>query len=187
MAIGAAPTGGRSGRGRKSASGGATSRCRMFVVGCDVSQFQTPGFRVADLRNTPNVLEKSKWEAGLSEVMKLLRVSFDRGERMTNIQHPTSNAEERRPNNLPVGGRRSRQLLGMLLLTGLGWLIGQSWSFSETAHADVRQTERRQAFQSGAERNEAILREISGTLKSIDERLARLEKLAASIITEDSR
>ena len=75
----------------------------------------------------------------------------------------------------------------MGLLMGLGGLIGQSWSLPEAAHADVRQTERRQAFQSGSERNEAILREISGTLKSIDERLARLEKLAASTITEHAR
>jgi len=33
--------------------------------------FQKPGFRFTDLRNMPDVLEKHKWEAGLSGVFKL--------------------------------------------------------------------------------------------------------------------
>ena len=51
---------------------------------------------------------------------------------------------------------------------------------SEKAHGEVRKTAPRPAFQSGSQRSEQILREISATLKSIDRRLERLEKVAAS-------
>jgi hypothetical protein len=61
----------------------------------------------------------------------------------------------------------------LLLVVGLvGVRLG-----SET-HAEVRKNAPRAAFQSGSERSEQILREISQTLKSIDGRLQRLEKVA---------
>lgn len=61
----------------------------------------------------------------------------------------------------------------LLLVVGLaGIRLG-----SEKAQAEVRKTAPRAAFQSGSERSEQILREISQTLKSIDGRLQRLEKV----------
>ena len=44
--------------------------------------------------------------------------------------------------------------------------------------AEVREETPREAFKSGGERSEIVLREISETLKRIDARLERLEKFA---------
>jgi len=81
--------------------------------------------------------------------------------------------------------RGKRIALGLLLL-GLGYVAGQSFDVFGTAHADVRKGERRQAFQAGGERSEVVLREISKTLKTIDARIARIEKVATSRSTDKS-
>ena len=62
---------------------------------------------------------------------------------------------------------------GVLLVSG----ILASHLVSGDALAEVTKKEPRVAFLSGSERSEQILREISATLKSIDTRLARLEKV----------
>lgn len=66
------------------------------------------------------------------------------------------------------------------LLTGglLGYFVALYGGMLPTVSADVRETPPRAAFQSGAERSETILREIAATLKTMDGRLERLEKIA---------
>ena len=49
----------------------------------------------------------------------------------------------------------------------------------DRAYAEVRKTTPRAAFLSGSERSEQWLREISQTLKTMDQRLERIEKIAA--------
>ena len=46
-------------------------------------------------------------------------------------------------------------------------------------YGDVRETTPKRAFKSGGARSELVLREISATLKSIDQRLERMERLVA--------
>ena len=70
----------------------------------------------------------------------------------------------------------ARGLVAALLL-GSGLIAGVTWRHPQ-ARADVRRTPPEQHFKSGAQRSEAILREMSATLKSIDTRLQRLEQLA---------
>lgn len=62
----------------------------------------------------------------------------------------------------------------------IGFWLGGSHDSTDVVHAEIRKTPPRQAFLSGSERSEQVLREISQTLKIIDGRLARLEKLAAA-------
>lgn len=61
----------------------------------------------------------------------------------------------------------------------VGYVLGQSHSSERAAHAEVRETPPRAAFLAGSERSETILREIETTLKTMDGRLERIEKLAA--------
>jgi hypothetical protein len=74
-------------------------------------------------------------------------------------------------------GPTSRSLL---LLCGLavGYGIAQWNSAPQLLQAEVRETTPRAAFQAGSERSEAVLKEIAATLKTIDGRIERLEKLA---------
>lgn len=72
----------------------------------------------------------------------------------------------------------SRWLVGCTLLL-IGGLLG-SWLGDSLAVADVRKSPPRAAFLSGSERSEQILREMSVTLKRIDERLQRFERMAAT-------
>jgi hypothetical protein len=66
--------------------------------------------------------------------------------------------------------------LGLLLLATLvgGWLTN-----TNSAQAEITKGQTRKAFLSGSERSEQVLREIAQILKTMDGRLARLEKLAA--------
>ena len=66
--------------------------------------------------------------------------------------------------------------LGLLLLATLagGWLTN-----TNSAQAEITKGQPRKAFLGGSERSEQILREIAQILKTMDGRLARLEKLAA--------
>ncbi|MEZ6052684.1 MAG: hypothetical protein R3C02_15065 [Planctomycetaceae bacterium] len=77
---------------------------------------------------------------------------------------------------VPLKPSRSSKLTTVLLLLACGFLIGRSTFDSSIVQADVRETPRREAFQSGDERSVAILNEISSTLKRIDGRLERLER-----------
>ncbi len=79
---------------------------------------------------------------------------------------------------------RTKRIAQGLLLLGLGYIAGQSSDVSGTAQADIRKGERRQAFQAGGERSEIVLREISKTLKTIDARIARIEKVATGRSTD---
>ncbi len=70
---------------------------------------------------------------------------------------------------------------GLLVLAGVaaGYVVGQSRSGSDWALAEVRETAQRTTFLAGSERSEGVLREIAGTLKTMDGRLERLERIAA--------
>ena len=82
--------------------------------------------------------------------------------------------------NVSLNPSRGKRIAQVLLLLGLGYMAGQSSNVLGTARADIRKGERRQAFQAGGERSEIVLREISKTLKTIDARIARIEKVATS-------
>ena len=73
--------------------------------------------------------------------------------------------------------RRLASGLAVAMLLAGGLLAGLAWQ-NPPAQADVRRATPEQHFQSGAQRSEAVLREMAATLKSIDARLQRLEQLA---------
>lgn len=72
---------------------------------------------------------------------------------------------------------RSWQMLLVLGGAVVGYVAGQSGSGFDSARAEVRETTPRVAFQAGSERSESILREIAATLKTMDGRLERFEKV----------
>ena len=74
--------------------------------------------------------------------------------------------------------RALSRLCAMLLLVAVV-TVASRWSFQPACAAP--QDGQNGAFLSGAARNAPILKEISQTLKTIDERLARLEKLATKL------
>jgi hypothetical protein len=57
-------------------------------------------------------------------------------------------------------------------------MAGRSGAGTDQARAEVRETTPRAAFQSGSERSETVLREIAATLKRMDGRWERIEKVA---------
>ncbi len=67
----------------------------------------------------------------------------------------------------------------MMILCGiiLGYGLAQLGSGQPLLQAEVRETTPRAAFQAGSERSETILKEIAATLKTMDGRLERLEKI----------
>ncbi len=67
----------------------------------------------------------------------------------------------------------------MLMGAVLGYCVAQYGGVIPAANAEVREGVPRAAFQAGSERSETILREIAATLKTMDGRLERLEKVAA--------
>lgn len=68
------------------------------------------------------------------------------------------------------------RVLTLALVMAGGFLMGRVASEPAIVQADVRQTPRREAFQSGDELSVGILKEISSTLKRIDGRLERMER-----------
>jgi hypothetical protein len=60
-------------------------------------------------------------------------------------------------------------------------LAGANLSTTKEAHAEVTGRPEPPAFQSGGQQSVPILREISGTLRQIDMRLARLETVAQKL------
>ncbi len=75
-------------------------------------------------------------------------------------------------------GLFGRGLLTGVLLVAAFWLGSSVRREPTVSAADTRRNPPREAFLAGSERSIPILQEISVTLKRIDTRLARLEKLA---------
>ena len=73
----------------------------------------------------------------------------------------------------------TRLWLPVVVAMLIGYAAATSERYPTTAQAEVRKTQKRAAFQSGAARSETLLREISGTLKQIDARLQRIERSIA--------
>lgn len=76
-----------------------------------------------------------------------------------------------------TSGSSSRLVLMLSGMT-LGYGLSQLGGGQPQALAEVRETTPRVAFQAGSERSETILKEIAATLKTMDGRLERLEKVA---------
>jgi uncharacterized protein HemX len=75
--------------------------------------------------------------------------------------------------------RRNHSWLTIALALTVGFLAAHVDYRPQAVQAEVRKTQKRTAFQSGAARSESLLREISGTLKTIDARLQRIERSVA--------
>lgn len=75
--------------------------------------------------------------------------------------------------------RRNHSWLTIVLTILVGFLAAHVEYRPQAVHAEVRKSKKRTAFQSGAARSESLLREISGTLKTIDARLQRIERSVA--------
>ena len=74
------------------------------------------------------------------------------------------------------------RVTAVVLLLGVGYLVGAA-PRDTAVQADVRRDQTKpQHFQSGAQRSEALLREISATLGKMDARLDRMEKLATQFV-----
>jgi len=75
--------------------------------------------------------------------------------------------------------RQSRNRAWALTLAGsLALAVGLSYApWTGVATAEVRNETPREAFKSGGERSELVLREMSETLRRIDGRLERMEAL----------
>ena len=66
----------------------------------------------------------------------------------------------------------------ILPAVAIGYFAGQAGIVTRVVQAEVRETPQREAFQAGSERSETVLKEIAKTLKTMDSRLERLEKIA---------
>ena len=76
---------------------------------------------------------------------------------------------------MPTENNRSNvtwTLIGMCVLT-----LALAVRFDEPLHGEIRPREPQPHFKSGGERSEALLREMLTTLKTIDQRLERMERL----------
>jgi hypothetical protein len=67
------------------------------------------------------------------------------------------------------------------VLIAAGAIAGANMTTTQEAQAEVTGRAEPQAFQSGGQQSVPILREISGTLRQIDSRLARLETVAQKL------
>jgi len=72
--------------------------------------------------------------------------------------------------------KKIRNSFPSLIVLAIGYMLGTASTVATSTHADIRKTPSRQAFKSGSERSEAVLREIASTVKRMDTRLARIEK-----------
>ena len=75
--------------------------------------------------------------------------------------------------------------IGLVALLTLTFWAGMSLGPPQMAEGENRVATPRQAFLAGDERSLPILEEISATLRQIDGRLARLEKIAAEAARKD--
>ncbi|MBC8356459.1 MAG: hypothetical protein H8E66_31145 [Planctomycetes bacterium] len=81
----------------------------------------------------------------------------------------------------------ARRLAGIALFLGAGYVVGFA-SRDTTVQADTRRSEpKQQHFQSGAQRSEGLLREMSATLGKMDARLERMEKLAKQFVSNSAQ
>lgn len=71
---------------------------------------------------------------------------------------------------------RLRQGIPYLLMLLIGYGIGATTSTEQWARAEVRQPPRREAFLSGSERSETVLKGMEAVLKRMDGRLERIER-----------
>jgi hypothetical protein len=69
----------------------------------------------------------------------------------------------------------------------LGYAFGQWHSQPRAALADERPVVPRQAFLSGSERSELVLREMQKTIEQMDGRLANIERAALTIAKQGAR
>ena len=69
----------------------------------------------------------------------------------------------------------------------MGYAAGGWFHIPPAAHAETRPTPQRQAFLSGSERSEKILREMQTTLEKMDGRLANIERAAAAMSAQGVR
>jgi hypothetical protein len=76
-----------------------------------------------------------------------------------------------------------RSFVVLLVVLAGGFLTGNSWRQPSVAHAEVRRKPPREAFQSGGARSEVVLREIAATLKRIESRMERIER----VVTKKSK
>lgn len=81
--------------------------------------------------------------------------------------------------------RKVGQSIAALTLLGIGFVVGSVLRDSPL-HADVREGKQVSSFKTGAQRSELKLAEISTTLRQIDGRLERLEKLAHQVVQRNS-
>lgn len=71
---------------------------------------------------------------------------------------------------------RCWRVLWLVIAVAAGFLAGSADRPGPQAVAEVRRTPPREAFQSGGERSEVVLREIAATLTRIESRVERIEK-----------
>ena len=57
-----------------------------------------------------------------------------------------------------------------------GFIAGVLYQNQDSAHADIRESAPREAFQSGGERSETQLKEIAATLLRIEKKIAEVER-----------
>ncbi len=69
-----------------------------------------------------------------------------------------------------------RWFSGLLLGIAAGYAAGIAAQSSSSAHAEVTELPRREAFQAGGERSEIVLRDIAAILKRMDTRVERIEQ-----------
>jgi hypothetical protein len=76
----------------------------------------------------------------------------------------------------PTASRRvGGGLLPAAMLVAAGWLAGTVLAPHRHVEAEVRDQSAPQAFKTGADRSEPVLREILAVLKTMDGRLERIE------------
>jgi hypothetical protein len=78
-------------------------------------------------------------------------------------------------NNKDNRPRRGAWLATLLLTAGVAFTAGTMLRPPRDAAADVRATPAPEAFKSGGERSELVLKEVLSTLKTMDGRLKRIE------------
>jgi TolA-binding protein len=76
-----------------------------------------------------------------------------------------------------------RQTIIGLLLFAAGAIAGAAMTATREARAEIGETPRPQALQSGGQQSIPVLKEIAATLHQMDSRLARLEALAQKMQT----
>lgn len=75
-----------------------------------------------------------------------------------------------------TAGLSQRWLIAAVLVSGFALLAGGTGRDEHEIHAGVKPAKSREAFLSGGERSELILKEISETLKRIEKRVEQIEK-----------